>query len=352
MDFKVIGDFDWYEKLPFEIAITYPNQYFNNEKYERFTILHPNKYFYNQEGQTFTLSDFAEVITVVNTRAFDALSEDIGKQKLLNEFGNVLKFEHLGEYFFEYHKGFLEGYNEFDTDVINATHIFKNDIAIANKVFSEIKLTFNRSKGFSIGCFDNDYRKPAIKKQHLYKDGIETGRIYKAWHFIVENPNLFVELFRADSKAVDFYKVALRYWEGRRSGSGDRLKILLSEIEKSEKDKSIPVESGLTLKSQFIDPDKYDEVIEKLVANDNIQKHQSGKLIFIKCHRRGTRYGVEALRLVLKDLEYLNSQSNLTNAQIVEIHKNTYYDFNIDVRTLNQRDSISVAYQYFKDILS
>lgn len=111
-------------------------------------------------------------------------------------------------------------------------------------------------------------------------------------------------------------------------------------------------ESGLNLKSQFTNPDKYDEVINKLVANDNIHKHQSGKLIFIKCHRRGTRYGVEALRLVLQDLEYLKSQSNLTNAQIVEIHKNTYYDFNIDVRTLNQRKSISVAYQYFKKVLS
>lgn len=126
------------------------------------------------------------------------------------------------------------------------------------------------------------------------------------------------------------------------------IEVVKSNISKQP---DMPQLTGLNLKSQFKNSKEYDTVIDKLIDNGNLRKDNSGNLIFVKCHRAGTKYGAEALRLVLKDLEYLKDQS-FTNPQILELHSNTYKDFSADVRTLNNRDGISKAYRYFKAILS
>ena len=137
----------------------------------------------------------------------------------------------------------------------------------------------------------------------------------------IENSILVSDFIKAHLKHYNNFKEIQEYIRQKQLNFGFLPSLKENNLEVQP---ITPTKGGATLKSQFINPLKYEEVINILELNGNIKKHLSGKLSFLKCHRRGTKYGVEALRLVLKDLEYLKGQSGLTNAQIVEIHKNTY----------------------------
>jgi len=120
----------------------------------------------------------------------------------------------------------------------------------------------------------------------------------------------------------------------------------------SKRENTVEGESGMNLKSQFLDESQYRTVIDKLVANGNLRMTKSSKLVFVKAHRAGIKYGVEALRQVFDTMGLLKRQSLLTETQLIEIYRNTFKDFNVDGRTLRNTNGIGIAYNYFKDLLS
>jgi hypothetical protein len=107
--------------------------------------------------------------------------------------------------------------------------------------------------------------------------------------------------------------------------------------------------SGLTLKSIFLDPQKYYEVIEKLKMANHIVQH-NGTLTF-KPKRQGTKYEPEALRQALIILEYIDAKRTFSNFEISTMLSNTFEGYKTTDRTLRSH-SIPESIKYYRAILS
>lgn len=212
-EFKIIKkEFDWNDKVPFEISIVFSSQYMFNGRYQRFKDL-----------------QFDNVKTIVNDYAFCELKEDIKNHKVYGDGGKHLEMEELEKLLLFYHNGFLAGLTEFETELTNTSYLSRSDKAMQRKVFLEVKGNITASLGFIYTS--NDDNNNILSEAYLFNNGLRTGRLYKAWSLIIENPSLFLELFRTDEKVIDFYKVALTYCEENESRSlTEKIKQLLSDL--------------------------------------------------------------------------------------------------------------------------
>lgn len=104
----------------------------------------------------------------------------------------LLSDEKFTEYWEAYHKGFKKGYSEFDGFLTNLPFNDSDNKTRINRVFNGICNKFNRLHPLSIQIENNGY---LIIKSHLQEFGFEVGTFIKCWDIILNNHNLFEEIF-------------------------------------------------------------------------------------------------------------------------------------------------------------
>lgn len=148
-------------------------------------------------------------VTVKNnggkTHFFYAVSADyfhfidnLRNKKVLGEDAKILNHESVQPYLKSFANGFIEGYHNYDSEIQDSTAIFGKDRdLIAKRVFGQIQKiphalgSRTSFKGSTAGGLP-----VVITKQVFFDGGIKTGKLYKAWYFIINNPSLFSPLFR------------------------------------------------------------------------------------------------------------------------------------------------------------
>lgn len=108
-----------------------------------------------------------------------------------------------------YTKGFLTGYNDNLMPYIDS---FANKM---ERIFMEIK--GKGARGFLINNWGGD--DPHCDSESIFASGVFEGKRYKAWNYIFDNPNAFIELFNAtpeskpnSSKNIDNSSTLIDYF--------------------------------------------------------------------------------------------------------------------------------------------
>jgi hypothetical protein len=162
------------------------------------------------------------------------------------------------------------------------------------------------------------------------------------------SPHLFHDYLEALRTTFFIFQALEEYLIEKQRAYGFLSSFRGNSINISEEE-YIPNNSSLNLKSQFINPDKYDDVIERLYNEGRVLK-QNGELIFIP-KRKGTKYEPEALRQALNILNFLDSKKNLSNFEILTMLSNTFINYKATDRTLRS-SSIPDSVKYYRSILS
>ena len=104
----------------------------------------------------------------------------------------LISDEKFSEFCKDYHIGFNKGYNEFDSLLTNLTFKDHNNNIRINRVFNGVYNKFSRLKPYLIPIENESF---LLIKLHLYEFGFETGTFVKCWDIILNNHNLFKEIF-------------------------------------------------------------------------------------------------------------------------------------------------------------
>ncbi|RTY94325.1 hypothetical protein EKL32_11245 [Flavobacterium sp. GSN2] len=106
-----------------------------------------------------------------------------------------LRDEKFTKYWEAYHKGFKKGYSEFDGFLTNLPFNDSDNKTRINRVFNGVYNKFNRLHPLLIQIENNGY---LIIKSHLQEFGFEVGTFIKCWDIILNNHNLFEEIFNSN----------------------------------------------------------------------------------------------------------------------------------------------------------
>lgn len=184
-------------------------------------------------------------------------------QKVFGENGEVI--ENLMPYYESYSKGFLQGYFEFENEIKELNQIFNQNSLPIDKIFDEIKSSSGpfSTRGY---YYPNDDTKqnpiPILDKTFLSKAGSKIGRNYKAWFYILKNPNPFVPLFREFYfEWFKFYEEEFRKWNSHILNYRSELQVVIDEIQQNlgvspntKKDSRKEITDRLLIDPKIIDP--------------------------------------------------------------------------------------------------
>jgi hypothetical protein len=130
--------------------------------------------------------------------AFDKLSELQIKKRLFENENNederqILTNEKYLEFINEYHRGFIDGYNSVYGFLKDMPFEDKDNKIKINRIFDNINGKFDTLKCPYLIEFENG--KFLLIKLHLYEYGFEVGTYIKSWDLVLNNTNLFEEIF-------------------------------------------------------------------------------------------------------------------------------------------------------------
>ncbi|RZJ77716.1 MAG: hypothetical protein EOO47_16010, partial [Flavobacterium sp.] len=132
--------------------------------------------------------------------------------QVYSEDGTLLTESDLEKYIQIYSEGFTEGYKDLDNEIKETTAIFSLDNkALAKKVFKVLNINYRPFSGTwkPIMVANSKTYKKAFSRNSMHKSGFNVGRLYKAWFYVMYNPDLFLSLF------TDFYQnhfIAVEEW--------------------------------------------------------------------------------------------------------------------------------------------
>lgn len=186
MDFREIDNYDYvFEKVPFAISSIFKWKFEDGKMHQRFLKLNG--------------SDYKSFVPFLDWRDF---KEQMSTRRIFDENGEIFTNESIENYCKAYSDGFVKGYNDLESEIKDTTSIFKtNNEEIAKKVFSIIHTTFYPFSGNRTTLYLNDednkeFTRETLTIKSLRESGAKIGRNYKAWFFILNNPDLFIELFK------------------------------------------------------------------------------------------------------------------------------------------------------------
>lgn len=180
--------------------------------------------FVNVQGPGYNF--FAENLT------FKLFIDRIEHGEIYNEDLQIIKAGDLPFYYKSFSKGFHAGYEQFDALAKHKTALFENDREnLFNILFSK---TLTHITGFEHYLIKTvqDKHYDYITTELLFDSGFATGEKYKAWYYIVNNHNDFINRFKESSFCQGIYKAGLLFWGGQANGTDIVRK--LNEIRKIE----------------------------------------------------------------------------------------------------------------------
>ncbi len=148
----------------------------------------------------------------INQKHISYLQTDLDGGRCFDMNGVKITRENILPYYYEYGKGFNNGYSNFESNLkINDSLFSVTNEQIAHKVYSRVKrdlFKLNDGRitiGYTLGENDkmlseiskeNNIKHPLVlKKESFFKSGINGGEFYKAWEIILNNPTLFEQFF-------------------------------------------------------------------------------------------------------------------------------------------------------------
>jgi hypothetical protein len=220
---------------------------------------------YSKVGYDLRYIGFGDVF--IETEPYFRLIDRLQKGHHLNENLQVAKLDNLEPYYQSYENGFRKGYQQFPGIVKSLTELFLNDHQnTAKKVFQYITQPFSVFGKY--GLHKNKF--PVLKNEYAFEEGCKAGEKYRAWYYVVENPDYFIDLFRKHQPFIKLYRKAYEFWNNEQGGQGvaQRLQKLLQEIDM--RDKVIGTVKNNTnkkyhlLKEIFINETAYNECMSAL----------------------------------------------------------------------------------------
>lgn len=207
---------------------------FMNRKTFPFEIYYAYEYpFYPKYEHRFREFKVKDVSIYVESPALEIFFLGLKKKEFYTEDLNLFNNENLHPYLIVYQEGFLKGYQEFDSHIKNSVGIFEKDKeSIINTIFD---IAYTHISGLSIYHYhkiENDNVR-LIKKSSWFESGFKAGKKYKAWFYIINNPQNFVRLFRTEKRLIKFYRHAAQIWKEESGGEGiySHITNLLQEID-------------------------------------------------------------------------------------------------------------------------
>lgn len=158
------------------------------------------------------------------------------------------------------------------------------------------------------------------------------------------SPRLFYDYLQALRTTFCVFQSIEEYLIAKQREYGFLTSFKESAIQVSEEE-YIPHKSDLTLKSQFVDPDKYDEIMSKLINNGNLRKDGERNLIFVPMSRKNAQYEAVTLFEALKSLGFFK-KSNYTYDEMRSILSNTFKDWTLSVRTISDKKTLGRLSEY------
>lgn len=134
---------------------------------------------------------------------FSLCAQGLNNNKLKYNNDNIDSIDKLTPYFIGYRNGFLKGFNSFFNDKINNDLLFDDKDERIKKIFKfATKYDETKEQGFSVDMNNN------LFFDNAYNLGVQNGYNYKAWSYIFENKDLFVDnfnelLFPIDNKDIN-----------------------------------------------------------------------------------------------------------------------------------------------------
>lgn len=148
---------------------------------------------------------FSEYNFYLNEVYFNELLKNIDLEICYDEKGIKINRKNIKTFFKEYGKGFITGYNEFESNTKKPSSLFiETNEQISYKIYSRIKEHFinNKNGDFKIEASINAIKEvPNInftflfKKENFFESGFNGGEFYKAWEIILNNPTIFEPIF-------------------------------------------------------------------------------------------------------------------------------------------------------------
>jgi hypothetical protein len=206
------GEINLFNTVPFEIAFIY-----------RYAA---------DDVQRFLTVEYGELKFLTDYLSYSSFDGRFRSEEFYDENLTLLDFESLKPYLKSYIRGFFEGYDQFEDNIGGQTKVFGSDSqTIANKVFETITAPLhglNVSTSQRVGG-----KRYKIITHHLwFESGKELGSNYKAWFYVINNPQNFTILFKKHEPFISFYNSSLAYWKGELGGEGiaDGLNTILMSI--------------------------------------------------------------------------------------------------------------------------
>lgn len=217
-DITPIDTEELYRRIPFEIAYIFLHP---SPRGERYAWLKGEGYHFFTDWSLW--SHFIDTVregTIFNT--------DLEK----------ITLEDLPELYPYFSAGFSKGYHGFDEKIKASTGIFQNDMqSVARKVFEVINLPAPGLPSYGMITKEGENYK-VIKKKIWEESGIKAGEKYKAWYFIIHNPQYFVEMFNSHEPFRRCYRTGMEFWSKEPGGEGmhEALKLIIDRIDKTKSD--------------------------------------------------------------------------------------------------------------------
>lgn len=145
---------------------------------------------------------FNEYNFYINIIFYDELVKKIDTGLCFDENKIKIDKQNVALFFNEYGKGFIKGYDEFESKIKVSSSLFSvTNEQISYKIYSRIKGIWTSNIGdFKIECPINSDLTFLFTKKNFFESGINGGEFYKAWEIILNNPTIFESIFLANAQ--------------------------------------------------------------------------------------------------------------------------------------------------------
>lgn len=148
---------------------------------------------------------FSEYNFYLNEVYYNELLKNIDLEICYDEKGDKINRKNIKTFFKEYGKGFITGYNEFESNTKKPSSLFiETNEQISYKIYSRIKehFIYNKNGNFKIEAPIKNEKVVSninftflFKKKNFFESGFYGGEFYKAWEIILNNPTIFEPIF-------------------------------------------------------------------------------------------------------------------------------------------------------------
>lgn len=204
------------QDLPIEISVIYHRNHLSGNLQATF---------HQYQGKDFSF--------MLDSLAMQWFLDSINNRDLYNDDCEVQDHITVQPFLKKFAEGFVNGYTNFDSYIKERVGVFNNDsTVIVEKIFEYITGPICTIETGLMKFGDKEII--TLRDNLLFKSGINAGRFYKAWFFIINNSKLFVSRFKSHEPFQDIYRSVLNKWESQHRFKFQYEKLLkaVSDIEK------------------------------------------------------------------------------------------------------------------------